>query len=333
MGPISRVFGALEQAQEPIAEARVALGLEGMRVEAARNFRDKARMKDVLRANGLPCARHCLAAHPKEAVEFVARVGFPVVVKPPAGAGADATYTIRDQGNLGQFLDANPPSTGRKLLFEEFIAGTEFTFDSISVGGRHLWHSISRYIPTPLEALENPWIQLCMILPRETDENRFEAIRAAGPRALAALGMETGLTHLEWFERGDGSIAISEVAARPPGEQLAQIIGFAHDIDLFAEWARVMVYGRFEPPQRRYAAGLAFLRGQGQGRVVAVHGFEAVARDLGSMIVDYSLPHMGRRHSSHYGGVGYVLVRHPQTEVVKKALGRIITGIRIRVGH
>src|SRR5918998_6433793 len=47
--PVHRLYGAFEQLQVPLAEARAALGVEGMSVEAAQNFRDKARMKAVLR--------------------------------------------------------------------------------------------------------------------------------------------------------------------------------------------------------------------------------------------------------------------------------------------
>ena len=40
-------------------------------------------------------------------------------------------------------------------------------------------------------------------------------------QALGALGMGTGLTHMEWFLRADGSAIVSEVGARPPGVLLA----------------------------------------------------------------------------------------------------------------
>ena len=56
LGPPSSMIGALEQLQVPLAQARAALGIEGLSPEAANNFRDKARMKDVLSAAGVPCA-------------------------------------------------------------------------------------------------------------------------------------------------------------------------------------------------------------------------------------------------------------------------------------
>src|SRR5687767_5805910 len=71
-GPIDRLFSALEFLQISTAEARERLGVPGMSVAAARNFRDKARMKDVLRAAGVPCARHRLVTTDAEARQFAA---------------------------------------------------------------------------------------------------------------------------------------------------------------------------------------------------------------------------------------------------------------------
>ena len=100
---------------------------------------------------------------------------------------------------------------------------------------------------------------------------------------------------MEWFRRADGSIAISEVAARPPGAQITTMVSRAHDIDFVQAWARLMIFGTFDPPERRYAAGAAFLRGQGQGRVRAVHGWEQVSRAFGELITDVKLPEVGQR--------------------------------------
>ena len=47
------MLAALEQAQVAVARAREQLGLPGLSVDAALNFRDKSRMKDVLRGAGL----------------------------------------------------------------------------------------------------------------------------------------------------------------------------------------------------------------------------------------------------------------------------------------
>ena len=331
-GPIHRLFGAYEQLQVPLAQARATLGVLGLSVAAATNFRDKSRMKDVLRANGIPCARHALAHSLHEAETFGSKSGYPLVVKPPAGAGAQQTFRVENAEQLRSALGSLRPSAQQPVLLEEFIVGEEQSLETISIDGKAVWHSLTHYYPTPLHVLENPWIQWCLVLPHEVDDPRYDDIKDAARRALTALGMSTGLTHMEWFRRRDGSVAISEVAARPPGAQITTLVSRAHDIDFVQAWARLMIFNTFDVPSRKYAAGAAFLRGQGEGPVRAVHGWEQVARAFEGMITDVKLPEIGSERSPSYEGEGYIIVRHQETAVVEQALSQIVSVMRIELG-
>jgi len=159
LGPPERLLGALEQLQVPLAQARDVLGIAGLDAQSARNFRDKARMKDVLRAAGMPCARHVLAENAGQASAFADLAGFPLIAKPPAGAGGKGTYRLDSTQDIAQLLKRYPPSEHSPTLLEEFVSGTEHSFDSIVINGQPVWHSISRYMPSPLQVLENPCIQ------------------------------------------------------------------------------------------------------------------------------------------------------------------------------
>ena len=96
-------------------------------------------------------------------------------------------------------------------------------------------------------------------------------------------------------------------------------------------WAELVILGTFDPPERRYAAGTAYLRGQGRGRVRAVHGIEELQREIGHLVVEARLPEPGQPASSGYEGEGYVIVRDPDTDVVRDALQRIISLIRVEL--
>ncbi|MCA8973568.1 MAG: ATP-grasp domain-containing protein [Planctomycetes bacterium] len=332
IAPVDRLLGILEPLQEPLAAVRERLRIRGMDTRAARNFRDKARMKEVLQAHGIGTAKHRLCASAAEAEQFAAAIGFPLVAKPPAGAGAKATSRCKNAADLAAFLAATRPGRGREVLLEEFVQGREFSFDSVTIGGKHVFHNISSYHPTPLQVMENPWIQWCVVLPRDIDGPEFEAIHRFGPAALSALGMWTGMTHMEWFQRKDGSIAIGEVGARPPGAQFTTLMSYAHDCDMYQAYAQLMVFETFAPPERRFATGAAYLRGQGQGSVRAVNGLEEVRRELGPIIVESRLPRIGQPQSASYEGEGYVIVRHPDTAVVAAAVDRIVTTLRVELG-
>lgn len=331
-GAIDRLFSATEQMQVQLAEVRETLGIAGMSAEVARNFRDKAQMKTLLRAAGLPCARHRLVADETAALRFAGEVGYPLVIKPPDGAGSAATYRADDLAGLREALAAIGPREGQEALLEEFIVGQEHSFDTWSVAGQPVFHSLTEYLPTPLDAMRNPWIQWAVLLPREVDEPQYDDIRAAAFAAIRVLGMDTGLSHMEWFRRRDGSIAISEVAARPPGAQITTLMSRAHDFDSIAAWARLMVYGEFDPPERRYAVGAAFLRGQGTGVVQAVHGLAEAQREVGHLITDVKIPTIGQIPSPSYEGEGFVVVRAPDTTTVRWALTRLIGLIHVELG-
>jgi hypothetical protein len=332
LGRPNHVIASLEQLQVPVAKVRERFGLQGLSVKAAENFRDKSAMKRVLESAGLPCARHRLATDAPAVLDFVREVGFPVVVKPPAGAGAINTFRLDDPAQLEEYLARHPPGPSRATLFEEFLQGEEHSFDSVCIRGRIVWYSVSRYLPSPLTVLANPWIQWCVLLPREVDGPEYAEIRAVAEPALRALGLDTGMTHMEWFRRPHGGIAISEVAARPPGAQFTTLLSYACDCDFYGAWPRLMVYGEFKAPRRSHAAGAAYLRGMGQGRVQAVQGLAQAQRELGGLVVEARLPRPGEAQPSGYEGAGYVIVRHPQTRVVEQALKRAVELIRIELG-
>lgn len=333
LGSVDAVLGMLEQIQVPLGEIRDRLGIPGMNAETANNFRDKSRMKNLLQAAGLPCARHRLSAHWDSAESFVRQCGYPIVIKPPDGAGAKGTFRCESDSQLQQCWQRLRPQADSPVLLEEFITGQEHSFDSVFVEGQSVWSSISHYFPGPLDVVQNPWIQWCVIIPRESDAPRYRNIQQVAPAAIRTLGMHTGLSHLEWFLRPDESVAISEVGARPPGAQFTSLLSFAHDRDFYRAWAELMIHGRFQPPVRRFACGAAYLRAMGQGRIKHVHGLQQIHKQLGSIIVEAQIPQTGQAPSETYEGEGYIMVRHPQTAVVEEALEKIISTIRVEVGE
>lgn len=332
LGSVDRLLGTLEQLQVPLGALRDELGIQGMGVRAARNFRDKALMKSVLTEAGLPCARHRLVHDPTDALAFARKVGFPVIAKPPAGAGARSTFRLDDERALSECLASMPPSRERPTLLEEFIVGEEHSFDSVVLGGELVWHSINDYYPAPIEVLRHPWIQWTVLSPLEVDDERYAPIREVAGPALSALGLDNGLSHMEWFQRRDGSVAISEVGARPPGAQFATMLCYAHDFDFYHAWANLMVNDAWDPPSRRYAVGAAYLRGQGRGgRVSAIHGLEEAQKEIGRLVVEAKLPELGQSPSGTYEGEGYVILRDPDTAVVKRALERLVERVYVEL--
>ena len=303
MGRVERLVGALEQLQVPLAQVREAMGIEGMDVQTALNVRDKPRMKEVLRAAGR-AVRTARAG---------ARRGAGRELRRPRSASRwwrsrrrarapRRTYRLDDVAALDGWLGAVPPTGEDPALLEEFLVGEEHTFDSVTMGGTTVWSSIADYHPPPLEVLRNPWIQWTVLLPRDISGPEYAGIREVGPAALRALGVHRRAHAHGVVPPPDGSVAVSEVAARPPGAQLTSMHGYVHDFDLYARWARAgrarLVRRRpsdASPPARRTCAGWA---GGGCGRCT---GSTRCNRQVGHLVVESRLPRRTGRQRGRHG--------------------------------
>lgn len=326
-----RIVGVLENLQVQVAQVREHFGVPGADAATAERFRDKALMKEELRRHGIPCARHKLLRSDDDAWQFAREVGFPQVLKPPAGAGCLATYKVEDEGQLRAALNETRPGPNREVLAEEFLTGQEHSFETITVGGQPRFHSISRYLPTPLEVMRNSWMQWCVLLPRDISGDEFGEARRVGFDVVRKLGLDAGFTHMEWFRRPNGSVAVGEIAMRPPGAQIVTLTSLAHDADMYRAWARAVADDAFDGPwERKYSVGCAFLRGSGAGRVARIDGIDEANREIGSLVVEAKLPTVGAPKSSSYEGDGYAIVRHPDTRVVQAALKKIIETVQVR---
>ena len=341
VGRIDRLTGALEQLQMPMAQARDALNIEGINTAVARNFRDKDRMKDVLRAHGVPVARSALVSSLHELALFIGHVGYPVIVKPQAGLGSRATFRVESPEDIAAMAAKGAiPTAAQPLQVEEFVSAREHTCETVTIRGVPVWRSGTRYFPTPLEVLETPWVQYCVLLPRDSTEEPWASFQPINTAALAALFGEhahtaagTALTHMEWFLREDGSALVNEVGARPPGVHIMPLMSLAHETDLVADWAGLIAFDRFVPKPRRWAAGAAFFRGQGNGsRVVSVEGIEAAAEAAGDALVEMRKPRVGQARGDGYEGEGWAIVKHASTEGVKRTLRALIEGVQVRYG-
>lgn len=329
-GKTHRILSALEQIQPHVAEVRARTGVEGMQPDAVARFTDKSIMKTALEKAGLPCARHTAAKSPAEATAFVKKIGLPVVMKPPVGAGCRDTYLVANDEELADTLRETKPSAERPLQIEEFISGQENSFETITVNGKVHLKSVTRYYPGPLDAVRNPWIQYTIVFPKEVDEPDNKDILDVGTQAVEKLGMGSGYTHMEWFKTADGRTVISEVAARPPGVHIVPMMNYAYEQDFYRIWARAVVDDAFDGPfERKWACGVAFLRGIGSGWVSHLEGLDQISEAIGDLIVEANLPQPGVPKNSGYEGEGHIILRARDTDTIERALKFLIKTIKV----
>ena len=295
------------------ARVRQQLGVAGMGPETAIGFRDKPIMKQRVLAAGLPVPRFSRVRSRAEAHAAAAAIGYPVCVKPVAGAGSTDTHRVGDPDQLRAVLATLDHYA--EINLEEFIEGEEFTYDTICVDGEPVFESVAQYHPRPLESRQNGWITPAQVVLRDPYQPALLPGIARGRAVLRALGMGTGFSHMEWYKRADGEAVFGEIAARSPGGKLVDQMCLANDIDLYREWARSVCWRSFEAvPQRRYHVAALFKRAEGEGCVVRVDGLDELRARLGASLVAAEVLPIGHpRHDWRRTRLsdGHVIVRHP----------------------
>ncbi len=237
------------------------------------------RRRDELPRQGADEGRSCAApASPapatradddrRGAARFVAQVGYPVVLKPPAGRRRQGDLPDRRRGASSRGARAprgrraSAPVDRRGVRHRR--ASTRST--PCSIRGEAIWHSLTHYLPAPLHVVENPWIQWCVLLPAR---DRRPALRRHPPRRLRgarrARHGHRPLAHGVVPPAATAASLISEVGARPPGAQITSLISYAHDVDFYAAWARLVVHGQFTPPRRAVRRRLRLPARPGRG--------------------------------------------------------------------
>jgi len=316
------------------AALREALDLPGMRTDQALLFRDKERMKQALDRAGIRTPRHRRASHESDVRAAAEQVGFPLILKPVAGAGSADTHRVDDMAALESTLPRVRHVA--ELSVEEFIEGEEYTFDTICAGGRVLYHNISWYRPCPLIGRTVEWISPQTVGLRNPAAAELAVGSEMGHAVLETLGFEAGFTHMEWFRTPAGEAVFGEIAARPPGARSVDLMNYGCDLDTYAGWAEAVCHGRLSAPvERRYNCAVIFKRAQGQGRIRQIVGLERLVARFRPHIVCIDLlpPGAPRRDwKQTLISDGFVILRHPDLGATLEMADRVGTDLQLYAG-
>jgi phosphoribosylaminoimidazole carboxylase (NCAIR synthetase) len=329
---VDRLEATVEAHILPTARVREACTIPGISTRTAYLCRDKVAMKAVLRAAGVPCAASAAVASASEAREFAAAVGFPLIIKPRAAAGAAGTHRADDERELDHVLHATGVAHGASAAIEEFIEGHEGFYDTLSVNGSIAYDFISHYYPNVLEAMRTRWISPQIVATNRMDAPAYEEVKQMGRRVIEALGIGTAATHMEWFF-GPKGLKFSEIGCRPPGVGQWDVYCAANEFDLFREWALAVCHGRVEhAPSRRYACGMIALRPDRDGRIAGYEGGEEIWRRFSDCIVAHHFPPPGtptQPVEAGYMANAWMRMRHPDYDELRRILNTVGETVRV----
>lgn len=223
----------------------------GLKADQIAKYRSKTAMKEYYRAAGVPAARYAPVTDLEAGLAFVREAGWPVVVKPDSGVGAEATYKLKNARDMRRFFQA-PPAI--PYIMEEYVPGVVTTFDGVCNSQGKVLFAASHIAPNSIMDMVNEGVPVYYYVDKEVPAD----VRDAGERVLRAFGVRSRCFHLEFFRLTrakaglgkKGDVVALEVNMRPAGGFTPDMLNFSQSVDMYQIWADMVA---FDENRHRYA--------------------------------------------------------------------------------
>ena len=210
----------------------------------------KSKMKKYYEKVGIPTARYHLVKDLKGCRAFLKKVGYPVVVKPDNGVGAAATYKLKNDEDLENFMNFKPE--GVPYIMEEFIHAEVNSYDAIIDGNGEPIFETGNVTPMSVMDIVNDNDNSIYYIVKDLPEDT----RAAGRATVKSFGVKSRFVHFEFFRLTQdqvgmgkkGDVVALEVNMRPCGGFTPDMINFAHSTNVYKIWADMIAFGHSEMP-------------------------------------------------------------------------------------
>ena len=213
-------------------------------------------MKAYYERANVPVARYHLTTTYEEGKKFIEKVGYPVIVKPDNGVGANATWKISDDEGLKDFYTRD---LGTQYIMEEFVPGYIVSFDGITDQDNNIIFKTSHTFPEPIMDIVNSKEECFYWSEREIPED----LDKMGTAVIKSFGIRGRFFHTEYFRLTQdkeglgkkGGLVGLEVNMRPPGGYTPDMMNFANDINVFKIYANMAMFneGRYETDRPYHA--------------------------------------------------------------------------------
>lgn len=221
----------------------------GFKTEDIAKVKFKSEMKPYYKKAGVKVARYCIADDEKTCKKFIAQVGYPVIVKPDNGVGANDTHKIENDGDLKRFFETKMPVS---YIMEEYIQAEVNSYDAIvNSKGEPIFETGNVTPLSLMDVVEDNGTSLFYILNKP-----FEDVRDAGRRVLKAFQVRSRFVHFEFFRltcdqpigKKDEVVAL-EVNMRPSGGISPDMMNYANSTDVYKIWADMIAFDKSELSQ------------------------------------------------------------------------------------
>ena len=227
----------------------ITTGLQSADME---RIKHKSAMKAYYAKAGIPTARYHLVRDYEATKAFANEVGYPVVVKPDNGVGANNTYKLRNDAELDYFFATKDSNL---YIMEEFVHGEVRTYDAIINSKGEPIFETGNVSPQSIMDIVNTNDNSIFYIVKELSPE----MRDVGRRTVKAFGVKSRFVHLEFFvlqqdQAGlgkKGDIIGLEVNMRPSGGYSPDLFDFSNEVDVYKIWADMVTFDHCTVPTDR----------------------------------------------------------------------------------
>ena len=257
-------------------------------------------MKAYYAKAGVPTARLHKITDIAAAKDFIAQVGYPVIVKPDVGVGASDTFKLENDAHLEKFFATLPAVP---YVMEEFVTGDICSYDAIlNADSEPLLESMTVWPPSVMD-----------IVLKQLDLSYYtaayvpEKLCAVGRATAKAFGVKSRFVHLEFFRLTEAKAGLGEVGdfvglevnMRPAGGYTPDMMNFAHSTDVYQIWADMVTDNKRKLPDSGEHFYCVYASRRDGHRYVHTHE-EILARYGGQIVMcermpDMMVPQMGNQ--------------------------------------
>jgi hypothetical protein len=306
-GKIDRFESLNEHWLETEARIRTDFNITGVKAGETEGIRSKTRMKDFFRKSGVRAIPYVDHINRRKAGTLVKSCGYPIIIKPDKGSGAQNTFKITSDEELDRFFQTAPADIA--FIAEEYIDGDILTYDGLVDRHGHILIESSTVCEKGIMDFVNDDDHAFYIgLPQVPEE-----LKSAGRKVIQAYDLRERFFHLEFFRsRKDDELYALEVNMRPPGAWVTDSINFCHDMDIYREWASMVATDRIGGPfSGKYYIAYASRKDHKHYR----HSHEVVVGALGQALVKHEpIPKVFSRAMGNYA----YMFRAQTSEEVKR---------------
>ena len=322
--PVTAVVSFWERGLLPAARLAAALGVSGNPIAPVANSRDKLRFREVT-ADLCPVEFAALA-DADAAVHFLRKVGAPIVIKPRCGSGSRGVTFADNEESARRGHAAAVAAGAGPVLGERYVAGPEFSVETLTLSGAHTVLGITRKTTTG----PPNFVELGHEFPAAVEPALGAALRAMTTALLDRLGHRHGPAHTELRATDDGPFLL-ETQTRFGGDQIWEMVKLTTGISSARETIAHLAGVAVQPDKAvARAAAIGFFAHE-HCRVDGVEGIEAAATLPGIVRVSCAL-----RPGQQLGPLscsadrqGYVLAIGDSADCARERVRAAMSGIRV----